>query len=353
MQATARTASRRPAMKGNMTTIALAILAKGKTLLLGAAKLKYLYTILSAVVSVFAYAGRFGWEGAVGFVLLLFVHEMGHVLVLRAQGVPASLPLFIPFIGAVIGMKAYPKGVVDEAYSAIAGPVLGSVGALACLGAYFLTHNPLYAWLAYIGFFLNLFNLLPMSPLDGGRIIGAVWRGFWILGVVAAVALATFFEAPILMLFSIFGLNEINKRYISVHWAAYALLGVLAFASSVFCKDWIIGTIIALFAYFNAKQAYAQSSAASKLAPTPASLTIKGPKWCPLSTAYPGSARCARGKTVARWKNAPPVKGSTDSYFAVPKTQKLLIGSMYVGLASLLTGLIVWMHLAHIFKPLH
>ena len=230
----------------------------------------------------FAYAWKFGWAGAIGFVALLFVHEMGHVIVLRKQGVPATLPLFIPFVGALIGMKAYPKGVVDEAYSAIAGPVLGSVGAFVCLAIYFATGQQIFAWLAYVGFFLNLFNLLPMSPLDGGRIIGAVWRGFWLLGVVAAVALATVLEAPILMLFSIFGLNEINNRFMRVHWAAYAVLGLLSVLSSVLCGDLIIGLIIAYFAYANAKKTYIYNRAETALSSRPHSFVIAGVKFCPL-----------------------------------------------------------------------
>ncbi len=354
MQATARTAIARPAANNNnFTAILLAVLAKAKTLLIAVAEFKYVVTIVSAVVSVFAYAWKFGMAGAIGFVALLFVHEMGHVIVLRKQGVPATLPLFIPFVGALIGMKAYPKGVVDEAYSAIAGPVLGSVGAFVCLAIYFATGQQIFAWLAYMGFFLNLFNLLPMSPLDGGRIIGAVWRGFWLLGVVAAVALATVLEAPILMLFSIFGLNEINNRFMRVHWAAYAVLGLLSVVSSVLCGDWIIGLIIAYFAYANAKKTYIYNRAETALSSRPRSFVIRGVKFCPLPASYSHSCKAARGKKIERLTVSKTVKPIDHNYFAVPKKQRFLIGTMYVGLSSVLTGFLIWLTMAGIFKPLH
>src|SRR3712207_3490686 len=103
---------------------------KFKALALVVFKLKVFTTSASMLVSVGAYALLWGWKFAVGFVVLLFVHELGHVLELRRQGVPATAPLFIPFLGAVVGMKQMPKDAWREAQVALAGPILGSAGAL-------------------------------------------------------------------------------------------------------------------------------------------------------------------------------------------------------------------------------
>ena len=126
-------------------------------------KLKVVTTGASILVSVAAYAWLWGLPFAVGFVLLIFVHELGHVFELRRQGVPASAPLFIPFLGAVIGMKELPDDAWKEARVALAGPILGSVGAAACWIAGEATGSELLVGLAFVGFFLNLFNLIPIE----------------------------------------------------------------------------------------------------------------------------------------------------------------------------------------------
>jgi Zn-dependent protease len=355
--------------RSDLPAALLALALKGKALLFSLLKLKVLFSLLTAVISVFAYSRGFGWAGATGFVVLIFVHEMGHVLVLRSQGVPASVPMFIPFLGAIITMKAYPKGVVDEAYSAIAGPVLGSVGALVCLVIYFATGLKIWAWLAYIGFFLNLFNLLPMSPLDGGRIVGAVWRGFWIFGVVAAVVIATWLDSPVLLLFSVFGLSEINRRMMRVHWSAYALLGVLAMISSAICGDLIWGVVVAFFAYTNGSRAQALNAALARAQIDVQTFRIKkgrtgslylspsDPLWLSLQDSFGHPLRSdLRSKIlsppVRRMGSfiVPAAEGSSSKYFAVPVQQRLIIGSMYVGLATVLTGVLVWMHWAGLFE---
>ena len=122
------------------------------------------------LLSVVAYASFWGlgWAAAVGFVILLFIHEMGHWVVMRLKGVRASAPIFIPFLGAVIGMRSMPRSVKDEAEIGIAGPIAGTAGALACTGLGDLYGGHLWPLLGTIGLFLNLFNLIPVSPLDGG-----------------------------------------------------------------------------------------------------------------------------------------------------------------------------------------
>src|SRR5204862_2678662 len=124
-------------------------------------KLKVFTAAASMLVSIAAYTWIWGFPFAVGFVVLIFIHGMGHVLELRRQGVPASAPLFIPFLGAVIGMRQLPEDAWKEARVALAGPILGSVGAGAFLAAGALVDSDLLRALAFVGFFLNLFNLIP------------------------------------------------------------------------------------------------------------------------------------------------------------------------------------------------
>ncbi len=182
---------------------------------LAAALLKFkVFTVAATmIVSVGAYALLGGWWFGVGLVLLIFVHEMGHVLELRRQGVPASAPLFIPFMGAVVGMKQMPKSAWHEAQVALAGPILGSLGALAVwgLGIYF-DSNFLRA-LAFVGFLINLFNLLPIVPLDGGRAVAALHPLVWLLGLIGLVALVIYSPNPILLIVLVLGASELWNRW--------------------------------------------------------------------------------------------------------------------------------------------
>jgi Zn-dependent protease len=187
----------------------LALLKFGGLLL----KLKVVTTGLSMVVSIGAYAWIWGLPFAVGFVLLIFVHELGHVLELRRQGVPASAPLFIPFLGAVIGMKQLPDDAWKEARVALAGPILGSLGAAAVWAAGEATGSELLVALAFVGFFLNLFNLIPIVPLDGGRAVGALHPALWLLGLLMMVALVVVYPNPILVLIVVLGGLELWRRW--------------------------------------------------------------------------------------------------------------------------------------------
>jgi Zn-dependent protease len=171
-------------------------------------KFKFLATGLTALVSIGAYALLFSWQFAVGLVVLIFIHEMGHVLVLRRYGVAATAPVFIPFMGAFIGMKQLPKNATMEAYVGLGGPVIGSLGAFAAYALYRATNHELWLVLAYIGIILNLFNLLPIMPLDGGRIAGAISRWIWVAGYGLAVLVMLIRPSPILLLVLIFGASE-------------------------------------------------------------------------------------------------------------------------------------------------
>ena len=176
-------------------------------------KLKVFTTAASMLVSIAAYAWIWGLPFAVGFVALIFVHELGHVLELRRQGVPASAPLFIPFLGAVIGMKQLPDDAWKEARVALAGPILGSVGAAAFLVAADVSGSDLLMALAFVGFFLNLFNLIPIVPLDGGRAVGALHPAIWLLGLLMMVAIVVVSPNPILIIIVIVGALELWRRW--------------------------------------------------------------------------------------------------------------------------------------------
>ncbi len=187
--------------------------AKLKGLLLLLPKAKFLTTGASALVSIAAYTLLWTWKFALGFVILLFIHEMGHVIQLRREGIKATAPMFIPFLGAVVGMKELPKDAAAEARVGLAGPVLGALGCLIPLGLYAATGDELFQALAYIGFFLNLINLLPILPLDGGRAMAALSPWMWVIGWLALLAVMVFYPSPIFLLVALFGGLETYRRW--------------------------------------------------------------------------------------------------------------------------------------------
>lgn len=179
----------------------------------GLAVLGKFKVLLSMLVSVGAYTLFWGWKFALGFVILMAIHEFGHVLVLRAQGVPASAPMFVPFLGAFVAVKGPQRSVAEEAWSALAGPVAGVLGATACLQLATLDGSLLLRALAYAGFLLNLFNLIPALPLDGGRVAGALHPAIWLGGMALAVLLLVWRPSPVLFLVLILGGMEAWRRW--------------------------------------------------------------------------------------------------------------------------------------------
>lgn len=199
-----------------LAPIGIAIVAlgsKAKAILLLLPKIKILTTSGSMLVSIAAYAWIWGWTFAVGFVLLLLLHEMGHVWQLRREGIKASAPMFIPFLGAVIMAKSMGDDAAAEARVGLAGPVIGSLATLIPLGLWLATGNEFWQALAFVGFFLNLFNLLPVLPLDGGRAMAALSPWVWIAGFAALIALTFIFPSPILLLILLFGGFETWRRF--------------------------------------------------------------------------------------------------------------------------------------------
>jgi Zn-dependent protease len=194
----------------------VAFFAKFKFILLAILKFKVVTTSLSMLVSIGAYTLLWGWKFAVGFVLLMFVHEAGHALEAKRQGLPVSAPIFIPFLGAAILLKQNPLNVWREAQIALAGPVVGSLGAAAVWWYGEATDNNLLLAIAFTGFFLNLFNLLPIVPLDGGRAVAALHPAFWLVGLIGLTVLTFFAPNPILILILVISAMELWSRWRSL-----------------------------------------------------------------------------------------------------------------------------------------
>ena len=225
------------------------LLAKFKGLLLPFLKFfKFIPVILKTggtmMLSIWAYSLTWGWKYAVGFVLLILVHECGHLLAAKRVGLNVGAPVFIPFMGAFIALKEAPRNAWIEAQVGIGGPLLGTLGAVACYGLALVLRQPLFMALAYTGFFLNLFNLAPVGFLDGGRIVTALSPWLWVAGmVIVCFLLFTHFNF-ILLLIVLFSLprlfflfrkkTEEELRYFEVTPAQRWIMGTLYFGLIAF-----------------------------------------------------------------------------------------------------------------------
>ncbi|MCK9192862.1 MAG: site-2 protease family protein [Nevskia sp.] len=185
---------------------------KALLLLLSAGKFgKVFLTGGSMLVSVVVYAWIYGWRYAVGFVGLMLAHEMGHYVAARQKGLNVGAPTFIPFVGAWINLKDMPRDAETEAYIGLAGPL---VGTLAALGVYWIGRDQAEPWLlalAYAGFILNLFNLIPLAPFDGGRITAVLSPRIWLLGVPMLIALFLQHPSPLLIMMAIVAAPQVMK----------------------------------------------------------------------------------------------------------------------------------------------
>ncbi len=182
---------------GAIGAAALALLLKFKLVLfLG---LKLLGPLWLFLVSLWLYVVLFGWQFAIVIILLLLAHEFGHYFAFRAYGLPAKLPVLIPLLGAVT-YGAVPEELEHDAYIALAGPLTGLALAGACYGAGVVTGDRFWFAVADTSAFLNLFNMIPIPPFDGGRIVGAIWPALWIGGFVIFVGAAFYLHIPILFI---------------------------------------------------------------------------------------------------------------------------------------------------------
>jgi Zn-dependent protease len=188
-----------------------------KTLLLllfGGAKFgKLLTTVGTMLVSLVVYAWIYGWRYAAGFLILLLCHEMGHYIAARRRGLEVGAPTFIPFVGAWIQLKQMPHDAETEAYIGLAGPLVGTLAAVAC---YFMARNvdsQLLLAVSYAGFFLNLFNMIPVPPFDGGRITAAISRKLWLVGAPVLLGLFLWHPNPILVMMGAMAAPQIWRAF--------------------------------------------------------------------------------------------------------------------------------------------
>ena len=203
--------------RGALATAAAAVgflllkLKGGLTLLKAVPLGKLALSSLSMLAMVVFEAQRYGLLFAVGFVVLIFIHEMGHAGAIRRAGLEAGWPVFIPFVGAMIALRGRPPTAAIEADIAYAGPLAGTAASLACAAVFLLTGSRVWLALGYTGFFLNLFNLIPMSPLDGGRVAQAFSRRAWILGGILLGGMFFVTRAPQLLLIGGFALMQVFR----------------------------------------------------------------------------------------------------------------------------------------------
>ncbi|MBH0161430.1 site-2 protease family protein [Fictibacillus sp. 26RED30] len=175
-------------------------------------KLGKFATLISMFISLGAYAAFYGWKFAVAIVYLIFVHEMGHLVAAKQKGIKTSPAIFIPFMGAAIGMKELPKNAKDEAYIAYAGPLFGLLSFLPAVFLYETTAEPFWGLVIFLGALINLFNLFPVSPLDGGRIVGVLSTKIWFIGLLLVLPYLFISPDPIIFLIFIFGILTWWKR---------------------------------------------------------------------------------------------------------------------------------------------
>lgn len=205
--------------------------AKGGILLKALKALKFLkygITMITMAISALLYGFTFGsWWFGLGFVVLILIHEMGHVAAMARRGMPTSAPVFIPFLGAAIFVPAF-RDRDEEAYVGIGGPFIGSIGALLFIAAAFMFPSGskpavVLHLLGNVGLFVNLFNMIPSKPLDGGRILSATGRWVGYIGFPLLLIFAILTKDVFFVLIALMALNESPYRIRS--WVARMLFG--------------------------------------------------------------------------------------------------------------------------------
>ena len=213
--ATAPSTSGKRGAAGAIGAALLAVAAKSKALLVVLKALpfaKVLLTFGTFGLSILAYGMRNGLAFGFGFAMLLMVHEVGHGLAMHDAGIRAGWPVFIPFFGAFIAMKDQPAHPTIEARIAYAGPIAGTAASLLCAAVGLFLHRPFFLALAYVGFFMNLFNLVPLGFLDGARIARVFSRGAWVVGIILLGALFFVSPSPQLAIIAVMGLVQVFRR---------------------------------------------------------------------------------------------------------------------------------------------
>lgn len=228
------------------------LLAKFKTLLLVLLNLKWAVVLLKALtfggsffISLFFYALFWGWKFALVFILMMLAHEMGHYVTIRNYGLPARLPMFVPFIGAYT-MGGVPQDLEHDAYIALAGPITGLGVSAACYAFGFQTHDVFWFMAAYVGAMINLFNMIPALPFDGGRIAGALSPTLWIAGFIVFLGASLALGMPVffIILFGLMALPSVIaalRGYVDPRYASMTVAGKMRVGG------WYLLTMFALF----------------------------------------------------------------------------------------------------------
>ncbi len=238
---------------GTIAATLAVLAAKFKVILAFILQFKYALFALKALsvswtflLSLWVYALFFGWKLGIVVLLVLAAHELGHYFAYRAYGLSARLPVFIPLLGAYT-QGALATDLEQDAYIALAGPLTGLALAGACYGAGLATADPFWYACADIGAFINLFNMLPVPPFDGGRVIGAVWPPLWIAGVALFIVAAAFLHVPvfIVILIALFGVPTIIATF---RGGGDPRAATMTAGARVRVGAWYIATIVALIA---------------------------------------------------------------------------------------------------------
>jgi Zn-dependent protease len=158
------------------------------------------WTVGSALISIAIYSSRLGWKLSAGFITLLMVHELGHVAAARYYGISISTPLFLPYLGAFLAIKQPLRNAFEEAVLGISGPLLGTIGSLACWGVSHVTGSLLFAEIAFGSMIMNLVNLTPLGFLDGGHVAALFHKRIWIIGYLIMAVMAWYIRAPMMIL---------------------------------------------------------------------------------------------------------------------------------------------------------
>jgi Zn-dependent protease len=206
----------------------------------------------SMLLSLVVYATIWGWRYAAGFIALLFAHEMGHYVAARQRGLNVGAPAFIPFVGAWIALEDHPVDVETEAYVAIAGPVVGTIAALAVYLWARSVDSGLLLAISYSGLFLNLFNLLPISPLDGGRVTAVLSPRIWFIGVPILLGLMLYRPSPMLVVVVILAIPQLVKawRYDPKAPENFAYYGVPLQTKLEYCAAYLaLAALLAVMTY--------------------------------------------------------------------------------------------------------
>ena len=197
----------------------------------------------SFLVTIAAYTTQFPLAIVVGFVVITLIHEIGHAIVIRAKGLHAGFMVFIPFVGGAVTLKGQPRSVYDDALIGLAGPVAGTAASLICLQLYKWNAAPRYLLIAFLGFVLNLINLLPIGMLDGGRISAAITKWMWLIG--GAAVIYKVFDQPnlltiligVLAAFQVYASiirEKTDKRFYEITFGQRAGIAALYFALVIF-----------------------------------------------------------------------------------------------------------------------